>query len=52
MQFQEERFSRKKNDSSFPNLAINNLLKTNKLKLADIDNIVFFTKNHSSNSKD
>ena len=41
---QEERFSRKKNDSSFPNLAINNLLKTNKLKLADIDNIVFYEK--------
>ncbi len=41
---QEERFSRKKHDSSFPNNAINFVLNFSNLKLAEIDHIVFFEK--------
>ncbi len=41
---QEERFSRKKHDSSFPKNAINFVLKKSNLKLSDIDNIVFYEK--------
>ena len=41
---QEERFSRIKHDSSFPNKALKNLLETCNLKLIDIDYVVFFEK--------
>ena len=41
---QEERFSRKKHDSSFPNNAINFVLNFSNLKLTEIDHIVFFEK--------
>ena len=41
---QEERFSRKKHDSSFPENAINYCLKTNNLDLRDIENIVYYEK--------
>ncbi len=41
---QEERFSRIKHDSSFPNKALKNLLETCKLDLIDIDYVVFFEK--------
>ena len=41
---QEERFSRKKHDSDYPHQAIEYVLSEKKLKLNDIDNIVFFEK--------
>ena len=41
---QEERFTRKKHDSSFPINAIRFVLNYSKLKLSDIDHIVFFEK--------
>ena len=41
---QEERFSRKKHDSSFPDKSINYLLTKFKLKLSDINHIVFYEK--------
>ena len=41
---QEERFSRKKHDESFPANAINYVLKESKLKLHQVDHIVFFEK--------
>ena len=41
---QEERFSRIKHDSSFPVNALYDLLKFNKLKLSQIDYVVFFEK--------
>ena len=41
---QEERFSRIKHDASFPTNTINFILKTNKIKLSEIDYIVFFEK--------
>ena len=41
---QEERFSRKKHDESYPFNAINFVLSERKLKLSDIDHIVFFEK--------
>ena len=41
---QEERFSRVKHDSSFPDKALKNLLKTCSLNLIDIDYFVFFEK--------
>ena len=41
---QEERFSRKKHDSGFPINAINFCIKQGKLKLKDIDYIVFYDK--------
>ena len=41
---QEERFSRIKHDSNFPNKALKNLLETCKLNLADVDYVVFFEK--------
>ena len=41
---QEERFTRIKHDSSYPNNAINFVLKYSKLKLSEIDRIVFFEK--------
>jgi carbamoyltransferase len=41
---QEERFTRKKHDSSYPHNAIEFVLKYAKLKLSDVDQIVFFEK--------
>ena len=41
---QEERFTRKKHDSSYPFHAIEFVLKFANLKLNDIDQIVFFEK--------
>ena len=41
---QEERFSRKKNDSSYPHQAIEFVLEYADLKLSDVDKIVFFEK--------
>ena len=41
---QEERFSRVKHDNSFPKLALEDLLKYNKIDLSEVDYIVFFEK--------
>jgi carbamoyltransferase len=41
---QEERFTRKKHDASYPKNAINYVLKEAGLKLNDIDHIVFYEK--------
>ena len=41
---QEERFTRKKHDSSYPHHAIEFVLKYANLKLSDVDKIVFFEK--------
>ena len=41
---QEERFSRKKHDSSFPINSINFLLRQSQCKLNDIDKIIFYEK--------
>ena len=41
---QEERFSRKKHDASYPFHAINYVLSERQLKLSEIDHIVFFEK--------
>tara|TARA_B110000483_G_C18151785_1_gene525755 strand:+ start:418 stop:969 length:552 start_codon:yes stop_codon:yes gene_type:complete len=41
---QEERFSRKKNDSKFPTESIAYILKKNNLKLTEITHIVFYEK--------
>ncbi len=41
---QEERFTRKKHDSNYPFNAINFVLEFVKLKLSDVDSIVFFEK--------
>ena len=41
---QEERFSRKKHDSSFPKNAIEFVLKYSNFKLSEVDQIVFFEK--------
>ena len=41
---QEERFSRKKHDPRYPFNAIKYVLKESKLKISDIDYIVFFEK--------
>ena len=41
---QEERFTRKKHDSSYPFNAIEFVLKFSKLKLNDVDQIIFFEK--------
>ena len=41
---QEERFSRKKHDSSYPRGAINYVLKEGKIKLSEVDHIVFYEK--------
>ena len=41
---QEERFSRKKHDPSYPRNAINYCLKKSNLKLSEVDHIVFFEK--------
>jgi carbamoyltransferase len=41
---QEERFTRKKHDSSYPHNAINFVLEYSNLKLSEVDKIVFFEK--------
>lgn len=41
---QEERFSRKKHDNSFPQASIDYLLKGNKLSINDVDYVVFYEK--------
>ena len=41
---QEERFTRKKHDASYPKNAINYVLKEAGLKLNDVDHIVFYEK--------
>ena len=41
---QEERFTRKKHDPSYPKNAINFVLDYSDLKLSDVDQIVFFEK--------
>ena len=41
---QEERFTRIKHDSSFPNNAVEFVLKFSNLKLSDVDHIVFYEK--------
>ncbi len=41
---QEERFSRKKHDSRFPENAVRYCLKSNKIDLRDIKNIVYYEK--------
>ena len=41
---QEERFTRKKHDSSYPQNAIEFVLKYSNLKLSEVDQIVFFEK--------
>ncbi len=41
---QEERFSRKKHDSRYPFNAVNYVLSEGKLKLSEVDYIVFFEK--------
>ena len=41
---QEERFTRKKHDSSFPHNAVEFVLKFSNLKLSDVDHIVFYEK--------
>jgi len=41
---QEERFTRKKHDERYPFNAVQYILNTSKLKLSDIDHIVFFEK--------
>ena len=41
---QEERFSRKKHDSSYPFHSIEFVLKESKLKLSEVDYVVFYEK--------
>ena len=41
---QEERFTRKKHDSSYPFNAVNFVLDFAKLKLSEVDSIVFYEK--------
>ncbi len=41
---QEERFTRKKHDPGYPHNAIEFVLKFSKLKLSEVDQIVFFEK--------
>ena len=41
---QEERFTRVKNDATFPTLAIINCLESHQLQLSDFDYIVFYEK--------
>jgi len=41
---QEERFTRKKHDSSYPNKSITFLLRDSKLRMEDIDAVVFYDK--------
>ena len=41
---QEERFTRKKHDSSYPYNAVKFVLEFAKLNLSDVDHIVFYEK--------
>ena len=41
---QEERFTRKKHDSSYPFNAIEFVLRFSKIKLSDVDSVVFYEK--------
>ena len=41
---QEERFSRVKNDSSFPSNALDWIMESNRLRGSDIDAVVFYEK--------
>ena len=41
---QEERFSRKKHDASYPVNAVNYVLQESSIRLNDVDHIVFFEK--------
>jgi carbamoyltransferase len=41
---QEERFSRKKHDSSYPFNAVKYILKNSNLNISDLDHIIFFEK--------
>lgn len=41
---QEERFSRKKNDDSFPVLAIKNCLESTNIRLTELDAVVYYEK--------
>ena len=41
---QEERFTRKKHDSSYPHNAVEYVLKFSKLKLSEVNHIVFYEK--------
>ena len=41
---QEERFSRKKHDPSYPCNAVNYVLSEGKLRLGEVDHVVFFEK--------
>ena len=41
---QEERFTRKKHDQSFPKNAINYVLKEANLKLSEVDYVIFYEK--------
>ena len=41
---QEERFSRNKGDAEFPSMSIKYCLSEAKIKLSDVDDIVFFEK--------
>ena len=41
---QEERFTRKKHDARYPFNAVQYILNTSKIKLGDIDHVVFFEK--------
>ena len=41
---QEERFSRKKHDPSYPFNAVNYVLNEGKIKLSEVDHIVFVEK--------
>ena len=41
---QEERFTRKKHDASYPKNAINYVLKEAGLKLNEVDHVVFYEK--------
>ena len=41
---QEERFSRKKHDPSYPYNAIKYVLEESRLNLSDVDHVVFFEK--------
>ena len=45
---QEERFSRKKHDPSYPLNAVNYVLSEGRLKLSEVDYIVFFENQYSN----
>ena len=42
--FQEERFTRKKHDSSFPSNSIKKILEINNINILDIDKVIFYEK--------